>query len=396
MTADQKELWIEKIVSFYLGEISDMEKEELEMWVNVSEEHQAEFKRIIGICHRLRLSLNNERADIMRENVIRKCLRHNRKNQQKLYFIRITACVAMLALCLGTGYLFYSNPGNPQESELEKISILQAQQGGRMAILRSSSGQEWMLNNRHTVELKIGEHAILKGDSILTADDSSQATASQTDAYHILSVPSGGEYNLTLTDGTNVWLNSESELKFPVHFKGNIREVYLKGEAFFEVVSDSAHPFIVRTGEADVKVTGTSFNVMNYADEKRLEVALQKGEVEFITVGNRQTYPLKPGHVVRMNKENSLVCLDEKDITLIGAWRSGYFYFEDMPLEELVVKLERWYQVKFVFADETTKQLRFTGAVKKYHELNDALKIIEKTKDIVFMNSGEEVKIVRK
>ena len=141
---------------------------------------------------------------------------------------------------------------------------------------------------------------------------------------------------------------------------------------------------------------GTSFNVMNYADEKRLEVALKKGKVEFTTVGTQQVYPLKPGDVVTLNKENNGVSISEKDITWIGTWRSGYFYFEDMPLEELVVKLERWYQVKFVFADEETKQLRFTGAVKKYHALDYVLKIIEKTKDIVFMDFGDEVRIVRK
>ena len=393
--SEPKEQQLEKIISFYLGELSETEKEELQTWLNISGDHRAEFKQTIRICHRLRLAAASERATIMRENVMKKCLQRNRQKQnQRIH--RLVACAAVLVLSLGAGYLFYANPDSFQKDELQNISILQANQGGRIAVLRSASGQEWTLSNRNTIKVDIGENVILKGDSLLPADKSSQEIPLRTEEYHVLTVPQGGEYNVTLTDGTNVWLNSDSELKFPAHFTGNTREVYLNGEAFFEVVSDSLHPFIVRTGEADIRVTGTSFNVINYAGDKRLEVALQKGKVEFTATATRQVYPLKPGHVVTMNKENAIVCLDSKDVTLIGAWRSGYFYFEDMPLEELVVKLERWYQVRFVFADEETKQLRFTGAVKKYCKLDDVLKIIEKTKDIAFTDFGEEVRIIRK
>lgn len=392
---ERLEPWIEKIISFYLGEISDTAKEELEEWVNTSEVHRAEFKRVIGGCHRLRLTVTDDRGTVMSENVLRKCLRRSRQ-KHTLRLLRRVACAAMLVLALGTGYILYSNRANPRNSELKKIGLLQAKHGERMAMLRSASGKEWVLSDHNTAKLEIGEHVVLKGDSILPAGKPAQEMPARTEEYHMLIVPPGGEYNMTLADGTNVWLNSGSELKFPARFTGNVREVYLKGEAYFEVVSDSLHPFSVKAGEADIKVMGTSFNVMNYADEKRLEVALKKGKVEFTTVGTQQVYPLKPGDVVTLNKENNGVSISEKDITWIGTWRSGYFYFEDMPLEELVVKLERWYQVKFVFADEETKQLRFTGAVKKYHALDYVLKIIEKTKDIVFMDFGDEVRIVRK
>lgn len=137
-------------------------------------------------------------------------------------------------------------------------------------MLRSASGEEWVLSDRNTTKLEIGEHVVLKGDSILPVDKPVQGIVPRTEEYHKLMVPPGGEYNLTLADGTNVWLNSGSELKFPVRFAGNVREVYLKGEAFFEVVSDSLHPFSVKAGEAEIKVVGTAFNVMNYADEDRL------------------------------------------------------------------------------------------------------------------------------
>ena len=201
---------------------------------------------------------------------------------------------------------------------------------------------------------------------------------------------------MTLADGTNVWLNSDSELKFPVRFHGNFREVYLKGEAFFEVKSNPEQPFVVRMGEADIRVLGTSFNVMNYEDENRVEVALQTGKVNFTVNKTKQVYSLSPGNVVRMDKKNLDVQLAEEDVSMISAWRTGYFYFENMPMEELVVKLERWYQVKFVFANDEVKRMRFSGAVRKYRELKYVLKIIEKTKDISFVDFGDRIKVYQK
>ena len=117
-----------------------------------------------------------------------------------------------------------------------------------------------------------------------------------TEEYHTVIVPRGGEYNLTLADGTNVWLNSDSKLKFPLHFVGNQRAVYLEGEAFFEVTSDSLKPFVVKTAEANVKVLGTSFNVMNYTDEAKVEVALLKGKVKFEDTRNRHHVEIKVYH----------------------------------------------------------------------------------------------------
>ena len=392
---EQKDQLIEKIISFYLGELSEIEKAELQTWVNASQENREEFKRIVSNCHRLKLATTHEQADIMRENVIRKCLQQNRQKQNRRFIQRI-ACAAVLVLSLSTGYFFYSNPSSSRVDTMKNIDILQAGQGEQIAILKSASGQEWKLKNNHIQELNIGGNVILKGDSLQQEISTSQEANQQIEGYHILTVPIGGEYHLTLMDGTNVWLNSDSELKFPTRFSENCREIYLKGEAFFEVVSDSLHPFIVRTGEADIKVTGTAFNVMNYTDEKKLEVALQQGKIEFKAKESQQIYLLQPGHVITMNKENTFVSLENREISQIGTWRTGYFYFEDMPLEELTMKLERWYQVKFVFANEEIKQMRFTGAIKKYRSLNSALKIIEKTKDIVFMASGEEIRIVRK
>lgn len=288
--------------------------------------------------------------------------------------------------------------GNRKES-VHKISSLNARHGERIAILQLASGEELVLKKDNQQEVAMGEGMMLQRDSIREngCDESStEENGEKQVVYNSVRVPKGGEYNLTLADGTNVWLNSDSELRFPARFVGNTRVVDLKGEAFFEVRADKTHPFIVRTGNADIKVLGTAFDVMNYEDEANVVVALQQGKVSFVTKETEGERELKPGEVLRMNKDSGYVAVTQEDVERLSAWRTGYFYFENMPMEELVVKLERWYQVKFVFANEEVKRMRFTGAVKKYNNLNYILNVIEKTQDISFVDFGGKIKVYKK
>lgn len=386
---------IEQIIAFYLGEISDREKDELEVWVNESGENREIFKKVIGMCQRLRLTLNAERAVVMKERVMEK-YRERERLARRRRILRVVSYAAILVLAVGVGYISYLNREGGHEMPARKVSLLEAKHGERVAILQLTSGTELILKDGDERELDMGAGTVLSKDSIRQAVTAREAGQIADNGYNTVVIPRGGEYNLTLVDGTNVWLNSESELKFPTRFTGEVREVYLKGEAFFEVASDAARPFIVKTAEADVKVLGTSFNVMNYEDVARVEVALESGKVEFTPRNTSEVYALTPGDVVRMDKESSSVHLTREDVSMISAWRTGSFYFEDMLMEELVVKLERWYQVKFVFANDDVKQMRFTGAVKKYHNLKYVLNIIERTKDISFVDFGDQIKIYRK
>ena len=386
---------IEKILAFYFGEMGEDEKRELEAWVNESKENKAEFQRIVRVCQRLRLTLAEEQAVRMEEHLLER-YRQMDQNRRRQRILRFVSYAAVLILCLGIGWVYYLRLASSDSEVLKSVYLLEAKPGEKVALLRLDSGKEWVLNEQQKQKLEIDENAVLKGDSIFLKEESPAGRTTDEEEYYTLVVPKGGEYNLTLADGTHVWLNSDTELKFPSGFKKNVREVYLKGEAFFEVTSDSLHPFVVRTGEANIRVLGTSFNVMNYMDEQQVEVALQHGKVEFTATQTQQVYPLTPGKMISLNKENAEVVLTEKDTDLIGIWRTGFFYFEDMSMEELVMKLERWYQVKFVFASEEVKQLRFTGAIKKYRELSYALNIIAKTKDIECMDFGDEIRIYQK
>lgn len=386
---------IEQIIAFYVGEISEAEKRELEAWINESEKQKEDFKRILKMCQRLRMSLAEEQVTRMKARVLNKYNKHRRlKNRGRI--LRVASYAAIFILATGISFIYYLNR-DVEKQMGQKVSLLAAKHGEKVAILRSVSGREWILQENDERELEIDNGIVLKKDSIQNVQDTlKHEERLQENTYNTITVPKGGEYNLTLADGTNVWLNSDSELKFPAQFNGKMREVYLKGEAFFEVKSNPKQPFIVMTKEANVQVFGTSFNVMNYEDEARVEVALQSGKVDFIETRTNRAYPLIPGDMIRMDKESSFVSFSKEDVNIISAWRTGYFYFENMPLEELVVKLERWYQVKFVFANEDVKQMRFTGAVKKYNDLGYVLKVIGKTKDISFVDFGDRIKVYQK
>jgi putative anti-sigma factor len=386
---------IEQIIAFYVGEISEAEKRELEAWINESEKQKEDFKRILKMCQRLRMSLAEEQVTRMKARVLNKYNKHRRlKNRGRI--LRVASYAAIFILATGISFIYYLNR-DVEKQMGQKVSLLAAKHGEKVAILRSVSGREWILQENDERELEIDNGIVLKKDSIQNVQDTlKHEERLQENTYNTITIPKGGEYNLTLADGTNVWLNSDSELKFPAQFNGKMREVYLKGEAFFEVKSNPKQPFIVMTKEANVQVFGTSFNVMNYEDEARVEVALQSGKVDFIETRTNRAYPLIPGDMIRMDKESSFVSFSKEDVNIISAWRTGYFYFENMPLEELVVKLERWYQVKFVFANEDVKQMRFTGAVKKYNDLGYVLKVIGKTKDISFVDFGDRIKVYQK
>lgn len=150
---------------------------------------------------------------------------------------------------------------------------------------------------------------------------------------------------MTLSDGTKVWINAESEIKYPVVFGPDKREVFITGEAFFEVVKDSLRPFIVHTPNAQTTVLGTSFNVMAYPDERHTEITLLKGAVVVEAAGRNQY--IKPGQQVQVDNVSKEMNCREVNAGRYASWKDGLFDFEGMKLEDLAVELSRWYDVDF-------------------------------------------------
>lgn len=184
----------------------------------------------------------------------------------------------------------------------------------------------------------------------------------------------GMECHIVLSDGTKVHLNAESKLTYPICFNDKERIVQVEGEAYFDVAPDKAHPFIVQTPHTSIRVTGTSFNVRAYADEEVESTTLVSGAVK-INSGN-ETYQLVPNHHYTYNKKTHANTVTNVNTELYTSWESGSFIFLNVPLENVMSYLAKWYGFKYTFEDETAKQVRIGASLNRYENMNPIIDMI--------------------
>lgn len=203
-----------------------------------------------------------------------------------------------------------------------------------------------------------------------------------------LFVPRGGEYSITLPDKTVVWLNSETTMKFPDAF-GDTREVWIDGEAFFEVQPNASSPFIVHFGNEKVTVLGTSFNINAYSEEKNWHATLVTGKIS-ITHDN-QDILMKPSWQFDLDRNKNEYALKEVDTDQYTSWVDGKINFKGERLEDIIRKLRRWYSFELSYEDEDIRDMVFRGVINRYDSFEVVLKNLEKTTDIHFEISGNAV-----
>lgn len=212
-----------------------------------------------------------------------------------------------------------------------------------------------------------------------------------TSASHQLNkfvIPRGGENTVLLADGTTVHLNAASELIFPMQFSGNQRVVELKGEAYFDVKKDAAHPFIVKTRYGDVQVLGTAFNVNAYDDRQRCEVTLVRGKVRF-TNSSRESVMLEPGEqAVAMG---NLLHKRNVDVEDYISWTKGLYNFHNETLGNIMSTFSKWYNVDVEYDDNDIPDLTYTGTVRRYDTMNAFLDVFEMTGDLSYRVVGRKV-----
>jgi ferric-dicitrate binding protein FerR (iron transport regulator) len=207
-------------------------------------------------------------------------------------------------------------------------------------------------------------------------------------------VPRGGEFNLVLSDGTRVFVNSMSKLEFPVNFTGNKREISLEGEAYFEVAKDKTRPFIVKIKGVQVEVLGTTFNIKAYPEDHQSFTTLVEGKVKLCS-GNQSDndYFLMPDQQAVYDPSSKGVVINKVDAGKIVQWTTGRYYFSDQPLDEIMKTLSRWYDFNYKFEDQAIKNVKFEGGLNKYGSIYPILDIINETgkvkvtvknKDVIF------------
>lgn len=209
--------------------------------------------------------------------------------------------------------------------------------------------------------------------------------------YASVSCPNGQITNITLFDGTNIWLNAGSTLKYKKTFNEEERDVFLEGEALFEVAKNSDKQFVVHASGTEIKVHGTVFDVKAFGDIPNIETVLIEGKVEFVSAG--KSVFMNPGEKLIFNPETEQISSSKVNTTEYTAWKGGKIYFNNESLGNLIVQLERWYEVDFRFESDEVKKLRFSGVINKDKSLDYTLNIIQSINKVEFVKNKENVLI---
>ena len=246
--------------------------------------------------------------------------------------------------------------------------------GGNKAILTLANGNTLVLTNAKNGKLASqGGMAISKtADGQVKYAESGQNALSNTLVYNTATTPKGGQYQLILSDGTKVWLNSASSIKYPVSFIGNERRVELIGEAYFEVAHNAAKPFRVVSNGQTVEVLGTHFNINAYADENAVKTTLLQGSVKVSSAGSSSV--IKPGEQAQFNN-GKINVVRGVDLDAAVAWKNGLFYFEDNSIQEVMRQFARWYDVDVKYEGEVPSR-HFSGEISRNINATQMLDIL--------------------
>lgn len=302
-----------------------------------------------------------------------KKVRNNIKPRKKPTPFRLYAAAASIILLVSITYMIITQELQSLDS---KIVNTQIKVGTNKATLTLTDGSNIVLEKGSTYQT---ENASINGEQLVY--NTNHSTPSKSN-YNQLTVPRGGQFEIELSDGTKIWLNSDSKIKYPVDFvKGKTRVVeLLYGEAYFKVSPSSAHDgatFKVNTQMQEVEVLGTEFNIKAYSNENLVYTTLVEGMVSITT--EHTTEYLSPGEQSILDLENKSIVTSIVDVSHDISWVKGFFSFKDKPLKEIMMVLSRWYDVEVTFENATLEKVKFNGVLNKNQNIEDILTGIKNT-----------------
>ncbi|HEY0298135.1 MAG TPA: FecR domain-containing protein [Arachidicoccus sp.] len=383
--------------------LSDQEKTHLEQWKNRSDASKRIYADLKDLKNFKEGLLKLEAYDY--EQQIQKLSIAANINEQietsseakivqikrKKYYLR-TAIAAMVLIALGVYLNKYSHN---RITSLQQKNIVRTNNvivpGGNHAVLTLADGKKIILDTASDGLLnKDINIAIMKsGDAVLTY---SGTIKNGVMTYNSISTPRGGQYQLMLADGTKVWLNAASGLKYPVAFTGKYREVTLEGEAYFEVMKNKKKPFVVNVNGMKVKVYGTHFNVMAYADEAAIKTTLLEGSV--MVNNGADSVLIKPGQQAIDKNSNSKMEVRTADIDEELAWTKGEFLFRSISITEIMKQVARWYDADVHF-DGDMSGILFSGGMRRQQSIRELLEILEADQRIKFVIKDRLITVER-
>lgn len=379
--SESKSISVALLYRKFQGEaLSEREERDFDTWYNKSEEHQLYYKRFCAQQERI---MTRERSVVNvpeRLAEVRRRARGGRRGRRVYWWSGVAAAVMVL---VSIGWLLTEDVKVPEVARVmpgKAAVILQLGEGKRI-VLDSTLATRTI--GRDSVAIQVGAGMLAyRQDSVATGEL----------VYNELVVPLAGEYMVVLADGTKVYLNSGSRLRYPTVFPADERRVELSGEGYF-VVAKGERPFIVETGLEEVKVFGTEFNVMAYEDERVSQTTLVKGSVGVLVKGSGAEgfRKMVPGEQFLLNRETRQAEVVPVDVFAYVAWKDGMFVSRNDDLETILRKVARWFDVEVFFRDPGLKGKRFYGIMKRQTSLQEVLDVIAEAGDVRFEVNGRTV-----
>jgi len=306
-----------------------------------------------------------------------------------LYRMRqIGAAAAILVLLGGVWWVQEHHHPRITTPAIARASDDSVRPGGNRAVLTLANGKKVVLDDAGKGMIaQQGNTRVVKVEDGRLAYHAAKEEGAVV--MNTLSTPIGGQYQVALPDGTTVWLNSGSTLRFPSSFTGGRRSVELSGEAYFEVAGSPSAPFTVRVGTMEVQVLGTHFNIMGYAEEEAIETSLLTGSVR-IEAGGRKAL-LVPGQQSKWKKDGQLSVADHADMEEAVAWKNGLFDFEAADMKTVMRQLSRWYNVEVVYEGQIHQH--FTGKINRDVDISKVLQMLGMTEKVRFQVAGRKITV---
>lgn len=370
------------------GTITPEEEKEFSVWYNSDQNRLVELpKTFIGS--------SSEHHTRMVKNLNRKI---GYTQHHRLYKVRMISIAAAVILISGLVIFFYQQNSVSRNIENGKSnSTVQSEifPGSNKAILTLSNGKKINLTdvNNGMIAQQTGIKISKTADGQLIYQIAETEAASNPLEYNTIVTPVGGQYQVQLPDGTKVWLNSLSSIKFPTSFSTQVnRTVEVVGEAFFEVEKNKEKPFIVKSDKQEIRVLGTHFNVSTYSDEATVRTTLFEGSIE-VSSRSGSVVKMKPGQQSILRKDQleiKAVNVDE-----FNSWKNGYFWFNNENIKSIMRKFSRWYDIEVTYQGEISAQ-EFNGKISRYKSLDQVLRILEQTQTIHFTSEGRRIIVIGK
>lgn len=387
MDSIQEERFRQLLESYTLDNISAEEEEELFRLIASPDYHPLLESLVQATIERTPengISMPAARLDKMLENITGSP--HKVRHMPFLRRYRWVAAAAILLLLAGTGYLLVQRA---PEAPLTVAANDVAPAGAR-ATLTLADGSVVPLDSTGNQVIQQGQATVYQQQGQLQYQITDETSAATT--YNTLTTPRGGFFRVTLPDGSKVWLNAASSLKYPVAFNDKERVVELQGQGYFEIAAKADLPFKVKMSKgAEVQVLGTSFDIMAYADERSVQATLLEGAVR-IKQAAVQTV-LKPGQQAVLDQATNALRVQPADVNQVLAWKTGFFEFANTDLTTIMRQVARWYDVEVVFEHGHDKE-RFLGRISRRQPLSHILQLLEEN-GVHFKVEGRKVTVLR-